>query len=364
MSISRRSLLGISAAAIASSKPQNPTKEELAGMNEVATTFMHDHDVPGMSLAVGRGGMILHQKGYGFADRDHDERVTPAHLFRIASVSKPITSVAIFQLIQRGKLHLDDFVFGSGAILGTDFGAPPYQRHITDIRLEHLLTHTAGGWQNDAADPMFRNRAMNHRQLIAWALQEMPLLHAPGEQFAYSNFGYCVLGRVIENVTGRPYEQHVQSAVLAPCGITGMRIAGDTLAQRTKGEVVYYGAGGQFPYTMQVRRMDSHGGWLATASDLVRFAGRIEALLPPPVIAEMTTPSRVNTGYACGWAVNKAPNWWHTGSLPGTTSIMVRTASGFQWAALLNTREAHADTGAALDHMMWEMVRKVKSWNA
>ena len=128
MTPSRRAFLGTSAAffsAAAFPAPNSgPTKDELAAMHEVVTTFMRDHEVPGMSVAVGRGGALLHEKGYGFADRDHDERVTPAHLFRIASVSKPITSVAIFQLVQQGKLHLDDFVFGTGAILGTDFGAP------------------------------------------------------------------------------------------------------------------------------------------------------------------------------------------------------------------------------------------------
>jgi hypothetical protein len=78
----------------------------------------------------------------------------------------------------------------------------------------------------------------------------------------------------------------------------------------------------------------------------------------------MTTASSANAGYAKGWAVNRVPNWWHTGSLPGTTSIMVRTASGFCWAALANTREASGDTGGAMDRMMWDLVRQVKRWKA
>ena len=71
-----------------------------------------------------------------------------------------------------------------------------------------------------------------------------------------------------------------------------------------------------------------------------------------------------NPQYAKGWAVNSLNNWWHVGSLPGTTSIVVRTASGFCWAALLNTRETNADTGGALDSMMWDMVKQVRSWGA
>jgi CubicO group peptidase (beta-lactamase class C family) len=356
-----RASIGLGAAALGAASDV-PTAEELTAMDGVVTTFMQAHEVPGMSLAVAREGVLVHQKAYGFADRDR-EKVTPAHLFRIASVSKPITSVAIFQLIEQGKLKLDDRVFGPNTILGTDYGSPPYKPHIGEIRLRHLLTHTAGGWQNDDSDPMFRNPAMNHRRLITWAIDDVPLTNAPGEHYAYSNFGYCVVGRIIEKVTGQTYEQHVRTSVLGRCGAGDMRIAGNSLAERARGEVVYYAAGGQDAYNMDVRRMDSHGGWVASAPDLVRFATHLD-LLRPRSITEMTTGTNANPQYACGWAVNRVPNWWHTGSLPGTTSILVRTASQFCWAALLNTREGHGDTGGALDRMMWETVRKVKSWKA
>ena len=204
---------------------------------------------------------------------------------------------------------------------------------------------------------------MSHRQLIRWAIADVPLANSPGAHYAYSNFGYCVVGRIIEKVTGQTYEQHVRAAVLERCGAGDMRISGNTPAERSRGEVVYYGSGGENPYNMNLRRMDSHGGWLATAAELVRFATHLNSLRPQS-IAEMTTGTAANPQYACGWAVNRVPNWWHNGSLPGTTSIMVHTASGFCWSALLNTREAQVDTGGALDRMMWEMVRKVKSWAA
>jgi CubicO group peptidase (beta-lactamase class C family) len=363
---SRRSFLrhaiGLSAAALQAAG-DGPTTGELAAMDGVVNAFVQAHAVPGMSVAVARNGELVHQRAYGMADRASGEKVTPAHLFRIASVSKPITSVAVFQLIEQGQVHLEDRVFGPGAILGTDFGSPPYPPHVAEIRLRHLLTHTAGGWQNDGSDPMFRNPAMNHHQLIAWAIAQLPLDYPPGEHYAYSNFGYCVVGRIIEKVTGQSYAQHVRAAVLARCGVGDMRIAGNTAADRVRGEVLYYGAGGQDPYNMNVRRMDSHGGWLATATGLVRFATHLD-MLHPRSIAEMTTGTAANPQYACGWAVNKVPNWWHTGSLPGTTSILVHTASGFCWAALLNTRESKGDTGAALDRMMWDMVRQVRGWRA
>lgn len=340
-------------------------------MEGVASAFMTAHSIPGLSVAVARGGQPLYERGFGFADRDKSEKVTPESLFRIASVSKPITSVTLFLLAEAKRLTMEDTVFGPRGLLGDDFGSRPYQRWVADIRIKHLLTHTGGGWQNNGTDPMFRNPGMNHKQLLTWAMDNVPLEYPPGEHYAYSNFGYCILGRVIEKLTGETYQQYVRDAVLKRCGVTGMRIAGNTLAERAAGEVVYYGAGLQDdPYNMNVRRMDSHGGWLATARDLAMFSSHVDGhsasrnILQPESIRHMTTPSSVNAGYAKGWAVNRVPNWWHGGSLPGTTSIMVRTASGFCWAALANSREVAADTGLAMDQMMWNLVRLPRNWNA
>jgi CubicO group peptidase (beta-lactamase class C family) len=367
----RKFLLSAGALAAGSAFAKDiPSTRELAGMEGVATAFVSAHSVPGLAVAVARDGELLYERGFGLADRDNKETVTPGHLFRIASVSKPITSATLFHLMEEKRLALEDTVFGARGILGEDFGKAPFKQWVEAIRIKHLLTHTGGGWQNDGTDPMFRNPGMNHKQLITWAIEQVPLKNPPGEHYAYSNFGFCVLGRVIEKLTGTAYEQYVRETILKSCGVTGMRIAGNTLAERAPNEVVYHGAGRENPYGMKVRRMDSHGGWLATARDLAMFASHVDGhaasrnILQAGSIREMTTASAANAGYAKGWAVNRFNNWWHTGSLPGTTSIMVRTASGFCWAALANSREASADTGGAMDRMMWELVRQVKSWNA
>jgi hypothetical protein len=76
----------------------------------------------------------------------------------------------------------------------------------------------------------------------------------------------------------------------------------------------------------------------------------------------MTTPTAANAGYAKGFAVNRANNWWHNGSLPGTSTIAVRTRSGFCWAAFINTRRPHSAIGGDLDGLVWTMARKAKGW--
>lgn len=88
------------------------------------------------------------------------------------------------------------------------------------------------------------------------------------------------------------------------------------------------------------------------------------SLLKPDVIRMMTTGPAFNPTYAKGWSINPAGNWWHNGSLPGTTSIMVRTHSQFCWAALTNTRATKGDINGDLDNLVWTMVGKVAGWNA
>jgi len=212
---------------------------------------------------------------------------------------------------------------------------------------------------------MFERPSISQRALIELTLRGIPLKYAPGEHFGYSNFGYCILGRVLEKVSGLSYPEIVQQNVLARCGVTAMQIGGNTLAQRARGEVVYYG---ENPYNMNVARMDSHGGWIATPSDLVQFALRVDGfdnppdILRPDTLKTMATPSTAGPGYACGWAVNKAHNYWHNGSLPGVTTILVRTSSGLCWAAFTNTRTNGIDP--AIDQLMWKMVKAVPAWRA
>ncbi|MBT2231491.1 serine hydrolase [Nonomuraea sp. NEAU-A123] len=341
---------------------QAPAAGDFAPVDAVVNRYLTGAGVAGISLAIARRGALVFARGYGRANRETGERLTERHLLRVASVSKPITSVAIMRLVEAGRLRLGQRVFGTGGVLGTRYGTQPYGTGIDAITIQHLLQHTAGGWTNDGNDPMFTNPGMNHAQLIGWVLDNRPLQHTPGTTYMYSNFGYCVLGRVIEQVTGQPYADHVRQSVLAPSGITNMHIAGDTRAERRADEVVYYGT--DDPYGMRVRRMDSHGGWLASPTDLLRFAVRADGFATVPdllrrdTITTMTTPSAANSGYACGWAVNTSNNWWHTGRLPGTESVLVRTGNEFCWAAVAN------GNGVDLDAMMWDVYREVAAWPA
>lgn len=329
---------------------------EKSSVSRLAMEFMGEFEVPGLSIAIAKDGDIICRKAFGVANIKAGKRLTVDHRFRIASVSKPITATAIFLLIEQGKLHLNDPVFGKGALLGvTNPSARPGA-----ITVHHLLTHTSGGWGNKKNDPMFHDPGMNYRELISWAIRTLPQENDPGEKYAYSNFGYCLLGRIIEKVSGESYETFVRENVFRPCEIDKMELGRTKQRDRLKGEVSYYADGKPVTFEMNIRRMDAHGGWVGTPEDMVNFALRVDGF-PKPAdflkqesIASMTERSGVNPNYACGWSVNKAGNRWHNGSLPGLSSLLVRTSNGYCWAACANTRKDKM--GLALDKLMWKMI--------
>ena len=209
----------------------------LASYDRRMREFLEKHRVPGASVAVTVDGRLVHARGYGYADIAKQEPVQPTSLFRIASISKPITAVAVLQLVEQGKLKLEDKVFdvleSQSEIekAGSDFDP-----RLKEITIRHLLEHR-GGWDRDKSfDAMFQSVRFA-RDLgtpppagpaeVIRAMFRQKLDFAPGERYAYSNFDYCLLGRVIEKLTGKAYEAYVKEHVLAPLGITSMRIGGD-----------------------------------------------------------------------------------------------------------------------------------------
>ena len=310
-----------------------------AAVDSALVAYMNKHSVPGLSVAIAAQERLVFAKGYGLADEATQEMVTPAHLFRVASISKPITAVAVMELVENGNIGLDDAVFGDGAILGTQYGTKAYSETVKAITVRHLLQHTSG-WSNDGGDPMFMNPGMSQAELIGWVLDNREPKTTPGTANEYLNFGYCVLGRVIEEASGQSYEDYVRTAVLAHCGVDRMHIGGSTQAERRPEEVVYYAGN---PYGLNPRRMDAHGGWIASPSDLLRFMVRTDGfpaktdVLFPNTEQTMFSGSPANPGYGLGWIV-EATYRGHNGAMNGTIGFLVSRTDGISFAVLANTR--------------------------
>jgi CubicO group peptidase (beta-lactamase class C family) len=348
------------------SQPNELTAVQLSALADAAGAFIATCAVPGMSVAIANHGKIVYQQAFGFANLEKKEPVTSSSLFRIASVSKPLTASAVFSLIEQRKLSLETRVFGVDSVLGATYEKPPYHPGVDQITVEHLLTHTCGGWEKGPADPMFQNPELDHRALISATLKHRPLEFPPGSHYAYSNFGFCILGRVIEKVAAASYAEYVTEQILRKCGIDGMQIAGNTAHKRAPAEVRYYDQEGGDPYNMNVSRLDSAGGWLATPLDMVRFATHVDGfstdqnILQPETIAAMTTGSAANPHYAKGWEVNQG-NWWHIGDLPGSSSVLSRRPNGYCSAAFMNTRRMNPDIRLALERLLRDMVKLVST---
>ena len=365
--------------------------DQYAPLDKLMESFVKDHAAVGAALAVAHNGEVIYARGFGMADREAQEPVTGDSLFRIASVSKPITGAAIMLLVRDGKLKLDDPVVSLLKLECKD-------KRWNQVTVRHLLWH-AGGWDRGVSyDPMFRSvefaKALDRQppasaQDVIDYMVDQPLDFDPGKQYAYSNFGYCLLGRIIEAKSGQSYEQFVQRRVLKPMGIKQMKIGRTQLPHRAKGEVKYYADQDQKPATSvfppvgeetpsqyggwHLEAMDSHGAWIGSAREVCQFGSRLHQLLstdelkavvarpPKPLWSD---PDQQDHYYGLGWLVRpkngktsetEIPgmpcNTWHTGSLPGTSTLLVRRWDGYSWAVLFNRRRSEAESDDAGKHM-------------
>lgn len=324
----------------------------LTNLDNALKANMNSYSIPALSIAIVKNEKLVYVKSYGQSDKEANTAAINSDRYRIASLSKPITQAIILKLVNEGSLSLEDKVFGEGAVLGTDFGTPPVGSNKDLITIQHLLEHKSG-WRNSPNDPMFVNLDWSQSDIIKDMLANRALVTAPGAVDSYSNFGYLVLGRVIEKVTQKNYEEYVKS-VFTTMGITNMQIAGNTLAERLPQEVKYYQS--EFnPYGMNIHRMDSHGGWIATSTDLARFITHIDR---ESGVEDLVPTDLLNKTYF------SYESWYHTGSLPGTSTILCRLNDDFSFVVLANTRtESNIDLILnALYNTMQSQINSNTNW--
>lgn len=357
---------------------ENPPQFD--ALSRYMVKMIDELQIPGASLCVAHAGRIVFSQGFGWADRDARVPLTPRTLMRIASISKPITGMVVLKLFEDELPGaLERKVFGPGGLLPDARYAAVRDRRVLDITLRDLLQHSSG-WDSNVYEPQYDlvtiAKAMgipapaSGADVIEFMLRERTLDFAPGTRYSYSNFGYNILGRIIERRTGMDYETATRQLVLAPAGITAARIGRDKLAERFEGEAVYYddprwpqevpsqtGIGsGKLAYAaFHLRSMDAHGGWVMTSADLVRFADAIDGrsgiarLLKPSTVALMQSPDPRITAPAAGLSWALAPGSWnHSGSLiAGTHSFLNRRSDGVTWAVIYNSFPIDPEVGMA-----------------
>ena len=269
------------------------------------------------TVAVGRGDALVYARGFGWADRARREPVAPDALMRIASLTKPITAAAAKRLIADGQLRPDETV-----LRRLDYRVDPADPRWWMISVRDLIEHR-GGWDtHERHDALFRVNAITRRlrldrapqaeDIVRYMLRE-PLHYTPGTRKVYSNFGYCVLGRVIERASGMRYIDYVRSVLLGPIAVEDLFLAQNGL--RAAREVEYPEDASRF----NTETGDSAGGLIASAPALVRFLEH----------------------YWLGGAPRRdgeRASWVVFGSLPGTSAIARQLPSGVNYAVLMNAR--------------------------
>ncbi|MCA9060706.1 MAG: beta-lactamase family protein [Planctomycetaceae bacterium] len=355
-----------------------------APVDELMRRFLTDNRLPGATIALSWNGDVVYDRAFGYADVRAQTAMHPASVMRIASLSKPITATAVLQLVERGRLRLDDPVLPLLRQNGVLTDVPPADPRWGQIQLRHLLQHTGGMAPPDDFDPMFQSgwlanqlgqqRAVTAVDVIRYQASQ-PLQFTPGMREAYSNVGYNILGRVIESATGLTYEQYVRRRILDPAGMKSTRPGRTRVKDRAVDEVTYHTQRDSkvLPFWLGQQRaaelvrntelvpepygrwdlemMDADSGWTSTSADLLRFVARLEAPDQPLISSESfrimrqapahVDPATTFTWYGFGWNVRTAGaedgySLWHIGSLAGTSSLLFRRSDGFAGAVLFN----------------------------
>ena len=348
-------------AAVASSAPGLGGSAPIAAFDREITDFLDAKGASGASVAVSRNGKLVYVRSYGLADAANGEAARIDSRFRIASMSKPLAATAAMRLIERGQLSLSTRVW---PLIDTRVplpaGADPRAAAIT---VRDLLEHSSGflGWMDpffndtkEVVDAFGPQGASSCEQGAAWFLT-WPLAYAPGTDSIYTNMDYCLLGLVLEQVTGRPWAEVVTGEVLIPAGMRNERVA-RTRNDRLPHEAVHVTpaadelGGGWF-----MEGLGPAGAWLGTAADLVRFLDRLAdgTLVTPATLATMKAAPTYNDG--TGWwglglrAHDNGASFGHTGSLKNARGMEMHQADGTTWAILVNgTFPDHADQLSAL----------------
>lgn len=239
-----------------------PAVPSLASFDTAVVSFMEQNGIDAASLAITYNGVTVFARGYGWLTKDRSVLMPPNALMRLASITKPITAATIRTLVRAGLLSYQSKVFclGSNVAPNCLLSIPPLpgetpDARLDDITIQHLLDHR-GGWDRDLTfDPLWEHIDIaaemgvpsppTKTQLVQY-MHGWQLSHTPGSTYAYSNYGYMLLGMVIEKLMGTSYTNYIQRSIFLPLDIPATEIElGRTLPQDRNAREPWY----DYPYT-------------------------------------------------------------------------------------------------------------------
>lgn len=267
------------------------------------------------AILVAKDGQPIFRKGYGLANSEWDIPNSPETKFRLGSITKQFTAVAILQLAEKDKLKLSD----------------PVKLHYPDapaswdkITIHHLLNHTSGIKSYTGLKDFFSKQSRQARtpSEIVKLTQDMPVEFEPGEKFAYNNTGYVLLGAIIEKVSGLPYSTYLRQNVFTPLAMadSGYDSPTTVLKRRASG---YKSSGEQNADFLDMSLPHAAGSLYSTVDDLLKWAP--EKLISTESFAKMTTPGKGK--YAYGLIIDELKDHRvqaHGGGINGFNTFLAR----------------------------------------
>jgi len=296
-------LLLVSGARAASAQEARLPAEKVRQIEALISAEMAKQKIPGLSVAVVTDRQLRWSSGYGLSDVENNVAAKASTVYRLASISKPITATAVMQLFERGRVDLDAPV---------QKYCPAFPEKQWPVTTREVLAHLSG-IRHYKSDEEFNST--RHFATVVESLEMFkndPLLHEPGVKMTYSTFGYTLLGCVVEGASGRPFADFVRENVLRPAGMEHMRVdsVADIIPNRAqgyrltdKGELI------NSPLADNSYKVPG-GGFVSTAEDLARFAVAVETnrLLKKETNELMFTSQKTRDGketkYGLGWGVN------------------------------------------------------------
>ena len=302
--------------------PVRPTLEDrLRGFERFAGEQMSRDHIPGMSIAVAKGGETW-ERAFGFADLENSTPARTDSSYRLASVTKPMTAVAVLQLVEKGKLDLD-------AEIQTYVASFP--RKPFPVTVRQLLGHVGGisHYKDRDAEQHFKEHKTVSAAIAVF--KDFDLVAEPGTKYSYTSYGYVLLGAAIESASGQSYGDYMREHIWQPLGMNGTRMDDplEIIPHRVRGYQILEGRllNSEF---IDVSSRLSAGGTRSTAGDMLRFLRGVNEgrLLSPASMKAMSTQMKTRdgmpTGYGMGWnilTINGHRAYAHDGGQPETRTF-------------------------------------------
>lgn len=326
---------------------QNKDLQELSAQFEKIISQQFKANEPGATVLVSRKGEVIYKKAFGLANMELNVNMRVENVFRIGSITKQFTAIAILQLMEEGKLNLQDEI--SRFI-------PDYPSQVNKITIEHLLTHTSGILDYTAIRDTLQtgNSDLSPTQMID-RFKNLPLRFAPGTKWEYSNSGYFLLGYIIEKISGKTYGSYLEDNIFKPLAMTSSQYANDRKLIRNRVNGYTAGREGyENAAYLSMTQPYAAGSILSTVQDLFKWQ---QAVLSYKLVKQETLDKAFKkykltdgkeTAYGYGWRLGNVydkPSIWHGGLINGFRSMAIYLPQEDVYVAVLSNCDCNALEG-------------------